>query len=491
MKKCILSIFLLFSLLLSQIYSIEIIYATDDPTTDNIYEVMTEKTAVEQFVTRLYKEVLGRDPEPTGLKYWTDVLLSGTPGAKVAHGFFFSKEFQNKPLTSEQYIDIHYRTLLDRTADPGGRSYWIDLMNLGMPRENIYSGFVNSKEFTSICAEYGIVRGTYIPPPNGMTRAFITRLYKEALGRNPDIDGLTSWIEAISNGVTGAYVAHSLLFSPEMAARKLNNEKFIDVLFKSLLNRSPLASEEASLVNRLNNGASRYNIFSELIKSSEFAQICKKHGILQGRPIDTTKPMIALTFDDGPMAVTGKILDILEEYDAIATFYLNGYKVIPGQSSILRAFNIGCEIGNHGWSHTDLTILSYYQVRYEIVETSNIIKSITGQSPATFRPAYGRINSNVTDAAVEIGLPILLWTLDSQEWNSSDPLTVSELVINNAKPGDIVLMHDTYDDAAASTKRIVSELSNKGFQFVTVSELLLFSNIVLAPGQVYGVGFGW
>jgi len=516
-KKSVISLVLLFSLLLSLTYGMNPVFATgEEPvaieifeeddvieaeekievtedinidatelTLQGIYEITGGYTDIELFVYRLYKEVLGREPEPRGFANWTSALESGAHGATVAYGFFFSNEFQRKKLSTDEYISIHYKALLNREPEPGGKTYWINLMESGMPREDIYNGFVNSVEFTNLCEQFGIVRGSYKPPPGGRAKIFITRLYREALGREPDFTELANWTNSILKGSTGAYVAYSFLFSSEFTGRRLNNESYVEALYKSLLNRSPNASETAGFVSRLSNGASRFSIFADFIKSDEFKKLCQFYIITPGRAIDPSKPIIALTFDDGPVAITEQVLDVLEKHNALATFYLNGSLVAASRNTLIRTFNLGNEIGNHGWYHADMTTLHIDTLKDAIVSTNNAIQSVTGTIPATMRPTYGRINQNVIDVATENKMPIINWTFFSEAHGYTEN-AIASYVINHAKSGDVVLIHDTYADVVPATERIVSEMTARGFQFVTISELLLYRKITLSPGQVFG-----
>lgn len=118
--------------------------------------------AIDQFVTRLYRNILFRESDSAGFQYWTSVLRNRTQtGANVAHGFFFSQEFINRRFSNEVFVDTLYMTLMNRTPDAAGKSHWVGRLNQGWPREDIFAGFVNSVEFDGICNAAGITRGTY------------------------------------------------------------------------------------------------------------------------------------------------------------------------------------------------------------------------------------------------------------------------------------------------------------------------------------------
>jgi len=123
-------------------------------------------TLVESFIVRLYRNVLSRVYDKDGLRGWNEALVGhGVTGAHVAHGFFFSEEFMNKRVSNKVYVDILYRTLLNRPGEAKGRADWIAVLNSGQSREHVFAGFVNSIEFDDLCAKAGIIRGFYTPPP--------------------------------------------------------------------------------------------------------------------------------------------------------------------------------------------------------------------------------------------------------------------------------------------------------------------------------------
>jgi len=125
-------------------------------------------TLVRDFVTRLYVNTLQRQPDASGLNFWTNALMSKThTGASAAHGFFFSQEMRGRGLNNSDFTEILYTTLMGRGSDAGGKAYWVGQLNSGVSREKVFAGFVNSAEFTRICQNYGITRGTYTAPATG------------------------------------------------------------------------------------------------------------------------------------------------------------------------------------------------------------------------------------------------------------------------------------------------------------------------------------
>ena len=109
-----------------------------------------------KFVVRLYRNILGRDADPTGLNTWTKDLISGKPACPVVEGFFYSNEFQNAGYSNDQFVEILYRTILGRESDAAGKADWVGRLNAGESKSRILAGFVYSNEFRELCAQYGI-----------------------------------------------------------------------------------------------------------------------------------------------------------------------------------------------------------------------------------------------------------------------------------------------------------------------------------------------
>jgi len=234
---------------------------------------------IESFIARLYQNVLGRTPEPTGYAEWSNALRNGAPGSTLAYGFFFSPEFIVRNHSNEVFVDILYLTLFDRSADASGKAAWVDLLNQGLPREDAFAGFVNSPEFGILCDRASIVQGTYTAPVGGMARVFAARLFSVTLQRAPDSAGLNDWHAALVAGASGIQVARGFMFSQEMNARNLNNADFVEILYNAKMGRPSDPAGKASWVSLLNNGVSREAVFLGFANSVEFEHICRTHGI--------------------------------------------------------------------------------------------------------------------------------------------------------------------------------------------------------------------
>ena len=209
--------------------------------------------------------------------------------------------------------------------------------------------------------------------------------------------------------------------------------------------------------------------------------------------IDPDKPMIALTFDDGPVpGVTDRILDILEEHNARATFFVCGWRLAREENrTILRRMGaLGCEIGNHTWSHRKLPEQIYDSVRYEVNNTNEAIYEATGVRPRCFRPPGGQNTYEGTRVARENNMIVVLWS-QSGNVHEYDPKRIAQNVekqIVNGRAlrnGDVVLLHDTPQCMVDAVKIIVPRLVEQGYQLVTVWELLNCSGAEIVPGETY------
>ncbi len=201
------------------------------------------------------------------------------------------------------------------------------------------------------------------------------------------------------------------------------------------------------------------------------------------KEIDPDQPMVAITFDDGPSKdYTPIILDVLKENDARATFFVLGNEVKKNKETLVRMVDEGNEIGNHSYNHKDLTSISDYELYQQIVGTDEFIENITGIKPTVMRPPYGFVNDRISS---RIYKPIILWSLDTLDWQNRNTEEICSNILDNVKDGDIILMHDIYGTTADAVKIVVPELVKRGYQLVTVSELNQYRQATMLPGQKY------
>lgn len=190
-------------------------------------------------------------------------------------------------------------------------------------------------------------------------------------------------------------------------------------------------------------------------------------------PVSTTfyENVIAISFDDGPHSVyTEKLLDGLKERGVVASFFILGEHIEGNEDLIKRMHDEGHLIGNHTYSHVQLDKINETKAREEICRTCDLIESIIGQPLEYIRPPYGSYNENLE---CTIDLTEVLWTIDPQDWNTTDVDKIVNSVVKNAKDGDIILLHDIYPSSVAAALRIIDELKAKGYIFVTVDNILI------------------
>lgn len=185
---------------------------------------------------------------------------------------------------------------------------------------------------------------------------------------------------------------------------------------------------------------------------------------------------IAITFDDGPHPKeTSKILDILKKYDAKATFFVVGKHVKWYPDSVIRASEEGHEIGNHTFTHPDISTLCEEQIKSEIKSCEDIIIEKTNKKPVLFRPPFGNYNKeSLEKLSKDLGYTTVLWSgVDVKDWKNPSPNNIADEIINNVKSGDIILLHDYgTENTVKALDMILPKLKEKGYKFVTVSQLL-------------------
>lgn len=191
---------------------------------------------------------------------------------------------------------------------------------------------------------------------------------------------------------------------------------------------------------------------------------------------------VALTFDDGPGAYSEELLDYLAEKGAKVTFFVIGENVVRYPSSVKRMLEEGHEVGNHSYTHPNLKKLSEEKVQKEISKTNKAIYEATGEYPTVMRPPYGSYNDTVRKV---VGLPVIVWSVDTLDWKYRDADYVAEQVIKGAKDGEIILVHEIHKTTIQGIKKALDKLCDEGYEFVTVTELLTRNGAEIGEGKVY------
>lgn len=198
------------------------------------------------------------------------------------------------------------------------------------------------------------------------------------------------------------------------------------------------------------------------------------------------KRYVALTFDDGPTcALTEQLLDGLKARYVSVTFFLCGYRIDQCPDTVRRMAAEGHELAIHGLTHTYLHNQSAEFVRAELEGTAARIEDLTGTRPRLFRPPGGLTGGPVLEEAAAQGLPIVLWSVDPQDWSTTDTAAVVQRILTHVQDGDIILMHDLGPSSIAAALQVIDQLTEQGYEFCTVSELAALRAAQMEPAMSY------
>ena len=195
-----------------------------------------------------------------------------------------------------------------------------------------------------------------------------------------------------------------------------------------------------------------------------------------------TKKAVALTFDDGPSSFTGRLLDCLEANHAKATFFMTGTEIASFPDEVKRMKELGYELGNHTYDHSDLSTLSAEQISEEIAKVDEQLVSLTGQGASVVRPPYGSVNDTVKST---VGTPMILWSIDTLDWKTQDPDSIVKEVLDHVEDGSVILMHDIFSTTVDAAEILIPKLIEEGYELLTVHELAAARNIELNGHATY------
>ena len=201
--------------------------------------------------------------------------------------------------------------------------------------------------------------------------------------------------------------------------------------------------------------------------------------------IDPSKPMVAITFDDGPNPdTTNVMLDAIEENYAKCTFFVLGQNAEYYPEVVKREYELGQQVGTHTYSHQQLTNLQGSALTQEIEKSVKAIEAAIGVAPVLMRPPYGAYNDTVRAEAKKFGLCCVNWSLDTEDWKTKNADATYQMVMK-AVDGDVVLLHDIHQYNVDAVKRFVPDLMEQGYQLVTVSEIYKARGETLEPGTIH------
>jgi peptidoglycan/xylan/chitin deacetylase (PgdA/CDA1 family) len=183
---------------------------------------------------------------------------------------------------------------------------------------------------------------------------------------------------------------------------------------------------------------------------------------------------VAITFDDGPSPkLTPMLLDMLKERGIKATFFVVGQNAAEYPDILKRAVAEGHEIGNHSWSHPQLTRLSAAGVAAQMEKTNEAVRVATGRNPVVMRPPYGATNAKLDRRFnEEFGLKVIIWDVDPLDWKYRSADRVEREILQRSGPGSIILAHDIHPSTVAAMPRTLDALIARGYKFATVSQLI-------------------
>lgn len=197
----------------------------------------------------------------------------------------------------------------------------------------------------------------------------------------------------------------------------------------------------------------------------------------------TGKKLVALTFDDGPSSTTTpRLLDILYKKDVPATFFMLGKMARANPDLVRRAEKEGHIVASHTMYHQNLIRIPANAAKDDIAESKTVFNDILGHEPTLTRPPYGNINGAVRNS---VGTPMILWSVDTLDWQSKDPSAILAVTKEQIHDGAIILMHDIYDTTVDAVPIVIDELRKDGYDFVTVPELAKIRGISLQSGTAY------
>ena len=247
-----------------------------------------KNATIGDFVERLYTVALGRASEKSGKAFWVDQITSGKKtGGDCGLFFLTSEEFTNRKLSIEDFVETLYKTFFGRESEASGKAYWVGVLKNGGDRTAVIKGFIDSKEWCNLCADYGVRSGAPNAKAEKASKSatmFASRLYTCCLGREPEEKGLKYWALALTNlEQTGCSAAKQFFTGAEFVNLKLKNEEYVKRLYLTFMGRDPEASEITYWAGEISKGAqTRESVLAFFGQSDEFSKLCVKYGIERG-----------------------------------------------------------------------------------------------------------------------------------------------------------------------------------------------------------------
>lgn len=224
------------------------------------------------------------------------------------------------------------------------------------------------------------------------------------------------------------------------------------------------------------------NVSNEFIE--EACEIANSTLLSTVEEVKKNRKMVALTFDDGPTQNTEELLELLNEYNVKATFFVLEYNCLTHPDAIVSMAEEGHEIAIHGSTHTAFTKLTVEEVQNEIDSTINTIENLGVDASNIVRPPYGSLNPELKE---NITSPFVLWSIDTEDWKTRDKDMIKKQITDSISDGQIILMHDmgtVHNANLEALRELLPELT-KEYSFVTISDLYKYNDIELENGGAY------
>lgn len=354
-------------------------------------------------------------------------------------------------------------------------SYRASLPDMGA----IYGIAVNGAGWSHFFAD-----NSYSMAPNG---SFVTAIRATLSGQPEGMSGTiryrvnlsgTGWLDWQEDGAEAGDAAGTMPL--EGIAIELTGDlgKYYQVLYSVLQN--------SQWTDWVSDGAEAGAVGVGLhVDGVRISVVKRTGGEVYAGNIDPNRPMVALTYDDGPSpTVTPRILKCLQDNGGRATFFMVGKQVIKSPDVLKQMVAQGCEVANHTYDHTLMTKVAPSELAAQLAATNQVVSDACGISPVLMRPCGGAKTTDGMNIVGAISMPAILWSIDTLDWKTRDASQTIQNVLSQVKDGDIILMHDLYDATGEASETIIPELVNRGFQLVTVSELASYRGGMI-PGKSY------
>ena len=251
------------------------------PSWDGVVIDISYNSDETRFVKLMYNHILNIEPTDSVVAVWDSLLVSEqSTGADLVTNLFFGVEYLGKDKSNENYVDDLYRALWE-SADDGAKSEYLNSLKSNSSRLSVLNQFIYNNKFEDLCLKYGVKPyKDFEPTPTDSVAAFVTRLYSECLDRQPDNDGLGEWVRLLKNGnITGHDAAVGFLFSLEFIQKGVDDDAFLDKLYRVYFDRSPDTNGKNGWASELKAGKTKNEIVEGFSCSLEFSNLCCKYNI--------------------------------------------------------------------------------------------------------------------------------------------------------------------------------------------------------------------